>query len=54
MPFNFYGLYVPTECSSNNIEMTQDDEHKIILKWLRMINTKYMDLAKDNIEALQW
>ena len=25
MPFNFYGLYVPTECSSNDIEMAEDD-----------------------------
>ena len=28
MLFNFYGLYVPTECSTNNIEMAEDDKHK--------------------------
>ena len=41
MPFNFYELYLPRECSSHNIEMDEDD------------NTKYMDLAEDNIEAAQ-
>ena len=25
MPFNIYGLYVPRECWSNNIDMAQDD-----------------------------
>ena len=43
MPLNFYGLYVPTECSSNNIEMAKDDHVPN--------NTKYMDMAEDNIEA---
>ena len=36
MPFNFYGLYIPTECSSNNIEMAEDDHVPD--------NTKYIDL----------
>ena len=45
MPFNFDGLYVPTECLSNNIEMAEDDNV--------LDNTKYMDLAEDNIEAAQ-
>ena len=45
MLFNFYGLYVPIECSSNNIEMAEDDHvHN---------NTKYMDLEEDNFEAAQ-
>ena len=44
MLFNFYGLYVPTECSSNNIEMTEED--------IIPDNTKCMDLAED-IEAAQ-
>ena len=43
MIFNYYGFYVPIECSTNNIE------------WLRMIiyttTQKYMDLADDNFEA---
>ena len=25
MLFNFYGFYVPIECSTNNIEMVEDD-----------------------------
>ena len=45
MPINFYGLYVPTECSSNHIEMAEDDHVPD--------NTKYMDLAEDNIKAAQ-
>ena len=57
MLFNFYGSYVLIECPSNNIEMAEDDEHKITLKWLRMNyvpdNTKYMDLAEDNMEPAQ-
>ena len=44
MPFKFYGLYVPTECSSNDIEMAEDDHVPH--------NTKCMDLAED-IEATQ-
>ena len=44
MPFNFIGLYVPTECSSNNTEMAEDDHVPD--------NTKCMDLAED-IEAAQ-
>ena len=44
MPFNFYGLYVPAECSSNDIEMAEDDHVPD--------NTKCMDLAGD-IEAAQ-
>ena len=44
MPLNFYGLYVPTECSSNNIEMAEDDHVPD--------NTERMDLAED-IEAAQ-
>ena len=45
IPFNFYGLHVLTESSSNNIEMTKDDHVPD--------NTKYMDLTEDNIEAAQ-
>ena len=45
MPFNFYGSYVPRECSSHNIEMAEDDHVPD--------NTKYMDLAENNIEAAQ-
>ena len=44
MPFNFYGLYIPTECSSNNIEMAEDDHVPD--------NTKCMDFAED-IKAAQ-
>ena len=43
MPFNFYGLYVPTECSSSNIEMAEDDHVPD--------NTKCIDLAKDIEDA---
>ena len=43
MPFNFYGLYVPTECSSSKIVLAEDDRVPD--------NTKYIDLAEDNIEA---
>ena len=42
IPFNFYGLYLPTECFSNEIEMAEDDHVPD--------NTKCMDLAED-IEA---
>ena len=45
MPFNFYGLYVPTKRPSNNTEMARDDHV--------LDNTKYMDLAEDNIEVTQ-
>ena len=44
MPFNFYGLHLPTECSSNGIEMAEDDH---VPK-----NTKCMDLTED-IETAQ-
>ena len=44
MPFNFYELYVPTECSSNDIETAEDDHVPD--------NTKCMDLAED-IEGAQ-
>ena len=44
MPFNFYGLYVPTECSSNNNEMAEDEHVPD--------DTKCMDLAED-IETTQ-
>ena len=44
MPFNFYGLYVPTECSSSDIKMAEDDHVPD--------NTKCMDLT-DGIEAAQ-
>ena len=46
MPFNFHGLYVPTECSSNDIEMAGDDHVPD--------NTKCMDfdLVEDS-EAVQ-
>ena len=42
MPFNFYGLFILTECFSNDIEMAEDDHVPD--------NTKCMDLAED-IEA---
>ena len=45
MPINFYGLHLPRECWSNNIEMAEDDHVAD--------NTKYIDLAEDNIEAAQ-
>ena len=45
MLFNVYGLYVPIECSNNNIEMTEDDHVQD--------NTKYMNLKEDNFEATQ-
>ena len=45
MPFSFYGLYVPTECSSIDIEMAEDDHVPD--------NTKCMDLTEDIIEAVQ-
>ena len=45
MIFNFYGLYVPRECLSNNIEMAEDGHVPE--------KAKYMDLAEDNIEAVQ-
>ena len=44
MHFIFYGLYIPTECSSNNSEMAEDDHGPD--------NTKCMDLAED-IEAAE-
>ena len=44
MLFNFYGLYLPTECSSNNIEMAENDRVPD--------NTKCIDLA-EYIEAAQ-
>ena len=44
MPFNFYRLYIPRECSSHSTEMAEDDHVPD--------NTKYMDLVEDNIELL--
>ena len=44
MPFNFFGFYVPIECSSNEMEMAEDDHVPD--------NTKCMDLTED-IEAAQ-
>ena len=44
MPFNFYGLYIPTECSCNDIKMAEDDHVPG--------NTKCMDLTED-IETAQ-
>ena len=38
----FYGLYIPTECTSNDIKMAEDDHLPD--------NTKCMDVAED-IEA---
>ena len=39
MPFNFYGLYVPTEISGNDIEMVGNDHVPD--------KTKCMDLVED-------
>ena len=44
MPFNFYGLYIPTKSSSNDIEMAEDAHVPGY--------TKCMDFAED-IETAQ-
>ena len=50
MLLNFYGLHVPTECSTNNIEMVDDDQHdntKNTWIWQRIIS-KLLSALRDH------